>query len=390
MRPRTTCPACAAQDLKTLYQLPAIPAQSVVLLDSREEALGYPQGELTLTLCQGCGLLFNATFDAGLVDYAANTEESQHFSGTFNRFAVELAAELAGRQDLEGKLVLEIGCGKGDFLMELVEQTGARAIGVDPGFINERLIGEKAQSIEFIRGYFDPAQIEETPDLILCRHTLEHIPEVGQFLADITRITNDNPECQVMFETPDVARVLEEGAFWDIYHEHCSYFTIGSHARLLRRSGLNVTQSYLAYQGQYIIQYAQLGAGLSRPDEQDLDQILALARVFPDKVEKTRAVWTERVREAHSLGQRIAIWGGGSKAVAFLTTNQISSEVSQVVDINRYKQGKYLPSTGHLVLPPEALKAAPPDLIMVMNPIYLNEIREHLCQMGLAPSLVAI
>ena len=36
-------------------------------------------------------------------------------------------------------------------------------------------------------------------------------------------------------------RVLEEGAFWDIYYEHCSYFTLGSHARLFRRAGLDVT-----------------------------------------------------------------------------------------------------------------------------------------------------
>jgi len=54
----------------------------------------------------------------------------------------------------------------------------------------------------------------------------------------------------VLFEIPDVRRVLEEGAFWDIYYEHCSYFTLGSLACALAntapalelfRAGVHVT-----------------------------------------------------------------------------------------------------------------------------------------------------
>ena len=41
----------------------------------------------------------------------------------------------------------------------------------------------------------------------------------------------------VFFELPDTERVLTEAAFWDIYYEHCSYFTPGSLARLFRRTG---------------------------------------------------------------------------------------------------------------------------------------------------------
>ena len=36
------------------------------------------------------------------------------------------------------------------------------------------------------------------------------------------------------FELPDSRRVFDEVAFWDIYYEHCSYFTPGSLARLFR------------------------------------------------------------------------------------------------------------------------------------------------------------
>lgn len=390
MTKRHTCPACDGRALRELLHLCEIPAQSVVLLDSREAALAFPTGELTLTLCEDCGFLFNATFERALVDYASTTEESQHFSGTFNRFARDLVAEIGARQDLAGKLTLEVGCGKGDFLEELARQTGTRAIGVDPGFIPERLPGAEGKDIRFRREYFDPAHIDEDPDLIVCRHTLEHVPEVGRFMADITRATRGKPGCKVMFETPDAARVLAEGAFWDIYHEHCSYFTIGSHARLFRRAGLDVEHSYLAYAGQYIIQYAHPGSGDPLPEEQDLEDVLALADAFPAKVADMRAHWTTLVKTANAEGKVVALWGGGSKGVAFLTTNGLGPEVRHVIDINTHKQGKYMPGTGHRVSAPETLTEAPPDLVIVMNPVYLDEIREDLRRLGLHPELVAL
>ena len=261
MNEASVCPACGGEQLTEIYRLDSIPVQSCVLLDSRDEALAFPRHGLLLKFCDDCGFVFNATFDLDLVDYASTTEESQHFSGTFNRFAKELVAEIASRYDLKGKRTLEIGCGKGDFLQELARQTGTIGIGVDPGFIPERLPGANGHEIVFQREYFDPERIEVPPDFVVCRHTLEHIPEVGRFMHDIAEVIDGRSDVGIFFETPDVRRVLAEGAFWDIYFEHCSYFTLGSHARLFRRAGLDVTRLYLAYDDQYIIQYAEPGHG---------------------------------------------------------------------------------------------------------------------------------
>jgi hypothetical protein len=96
------------------------------------------------------------------------------------------------------------------------------------------------------------------------------------------------------------------------------------------------------------------------------------------------------VLERHAAGKRVAIWGGGSKCVSFLTTNGLENEVSTVIDINPFKQGKYLPGTGHEVSAPESLAAAPPDTVIVMNPIYLSEIGATLSEMGTRPELIAV
>lgn len=386
-----SCPACGETQLSEIYRLDDIPVQSCILLDSAEAARDFPRAPLVLMACGSCGFVFNSVFDLANVDYSSTTEESQHFSGIFNRFAQTLAAEMASHYELKGKQTLEIGCGKGEFLQELAKQSGTCGLGVDPGFIPERLSVANGQPIVFQREYFDPETITVSPDFVVCRHTLEHIPKVGKFMDDIVTVLDGREQVGILFETPDARRVLKEGAFWDIYYEHCSYFTMGSHARLFRRSGLDVTKLYLAYDDQYIIQYAERGAG--RPllrAEDDLDEVRALAAAFPDKVAETRAYWTDFVRDRHAEGKRVAIWGGGSKGVSFLTTNGLGEEVAQVIDVNPYKQGCYLPCTGHVVWSPDDLPGTPPDTVIVMNPIYLPEIGAQLAQMNLNPELVAV
>src|SRR3712207_6943984 len=41
------------------------------------------------------------------------------------------------------------------------------------------------------------------------------------------RSVGERPHTVVAIEVPDTLRVLTEGAFWDLYYEHCSYFTPG-------------------------------------------------------------------------------------------------------------------------------------------------------------------
>lgn len=385
------CPACEGTDLTEFYSLKSIPVQSCILLDTEKEACEFPHAELKLCFCGDCGFIFNRSFDLALVDYASTTEESQHFSGTFNRFAKDLVTEIAKLYDLEGKHTLEIGCGKGEFLQELVKRTKTIGLGIDPGFIPERLAGSADQEIRFQREYFTSKNVDISPNFVVCRHTLEHVPDVGNFINEIATVIGDRTGTGIFFETPDVHRVLSEGAFWDIYYEHCSYFTMGSHARLFRRFNIDVTNIYLAYGSQYIIQYAQPSFGSPLLEEEyDLEQLKDLVSFFPERVAKTRKYWTDFIKERHANGNSIAIWGGGSKCVSFLTTNGIGGEVAQIVDINPHKQGKFLPGTGHQVIAPQSLRADPPDTVIAMNPVYLTEIQRSLFDIGLSPELVAV
>ncbi|WP_236545102.1 class I SAM-dependent methyltransferase [Tropicimonas marinistellae] len=391
--PRSDCPACGSGALKSLLHLPAIPVQSCILLDRADEGASFPRHEMRLTYCETCGFVFNAAFDERLIDYASATEESQHFSGTFNAFAKRLVEEIVATWPLEGRKVLEIGCGKGDFLRELCLAVRCQALGIDPGFIEERLETLDGGSLRFQREYFSPRTVNMRPDLVVCRHTLEHIGEVRAFVDNILPLVAGRPGAGIFFETPDVGRVLREGAFWDIYFEHCSYFTPGTHARLFRAAGYDVTDVRLDYGDQYIIQHARPAGGTSvppHPAEEPLEELAAVAAAFPAKVAEVMAHWRDFVIRRYRDGQRIAVWGGGSKCVSFLTSLDLDEEIAQVIDINPHKQNRFLPGTGALVSAPEMLSKSPPDTVIVMNPVYLDEIGRSLADMGLSPELVAV
>jgi hypothetical protein len=60
-----------------------------------------------------------------------------------------------------------------------------------------------------------------------------------------------------------------------------------------------------------------------------------------------------------------------------------SGQVEHVVDINPHKHGTYLPVTAQEVVAPDALRELRPDLVVVMNPFYEQEIRGQLASLGL-------
>jgi SAM-dependent methyltransferase len=390
---RTHCPCCGKAAEHTIYGVPSIPVHSCILLDSVEQASTFRRRDLELAYCGGCGFVFNRVFDETTMAYSTNFEESQHFSGTFNNFARKLAREIAQKCALEGKHILEIGSGKGEFLRELCELANATGTGIDPGYRPDagRNVGD--DRIQFIVDSFGPAYESLTADAILCRHTLEHISNVSEFVAAIRLMCGARKDVVTVFETPDVKRVLQEGAFWDIYYEHCSYFSPGTHARLFRQEGFDVTDLTLAYDDQYIIQYASPVEGIApaRLDlERDLDEMHELAEQFPARVQAVKDHWREKVRSAWGSGRRVVLWGGGSKGVSFLTTLGLEQEVAAAVDINPYKQGKFIPGTGHPVIAPAALVDQAPDMVIVMNPIYVDEVAKSLSTLDLYPEIVAL
>ena len=113
------CPNCSGHDVELFYEANNVPVHSCVLLSTEQEALNFSRGDINLGFCNNCGFISNFTFDPSLLDYTVNYEDQQSFLPTFNLFLKSLANRLVEKYDLHDKEILEIGCGKGDFLILL-------------------------------------------------------------------------------------------------------------------------------------------------------------------------------------------------------------------------------------------------------------------------------
>ena len=388
------CPACDSTDRFVFFTEADVPTNSCLLLDSAAESTAFPRGAIEAVMCRTCGFVSNRTFEPGQAEYSQRYEETQGFSGTFMSFAEGLAQRWVNDYELHDKTVLEIGCGKGEFLTLMAKAGAGHCIGIDPGVHPERIDDPAAADIEWIVDFYSEDYGHIDADALICRHTLEHIPDVGAFMTTIRRAIGDRPDTVVLFELPDVKRILDEVAFWDIYYEHCSYFSLGSLARLFRRTGFEVINLSMEYEDQYLLIEARPSttpaAGMPLPEEDDLQILIEGAQTFRTRYAELVDGWKGRLDAATHRGETAVIWGSGSKGVSFISNLGLQREIAAAVDINPFKWGKFMVGSDHEIIAPERLTELKPDLVVAMNPVYLGEIGAQLDELGVRCELVAL
>jgi hypothetical protein len=374
--------------MELFFAIDGIPSSSCALLHSPEEARAFGRGELELEVCHDCGFIQNGRFDPRLVDYTVPYEESQAFSPRFLDFQDQVVNALATSYELAGKTILEIGCGKGAFLESICSATGARGIGVDPAGDFSRVSPDV--DLTLLRETFDGSRQDLTGDLICCRHTLEHISEVGAFVDLVAEALRQTTGSVGFFELPDTQRILQEGAFWDVYYEHCSYFTAGSLSRLIQSRGLEVTTLELGFDDQYLLLHARAREQTATRDPGGVEATVEMCRTFSESAGREIRRWQEIIGEHANRGRRVVLWGAGSKSVGFLSALGHDAAIESVVDVNPYKQRSFLPVSGHEIVPPEALREIEPDVLVVMNPTYTGEITDMVGRLGLQPDILSL
>lgn len=384
-RSTATCPACGARGASIFYEVQNVPVHSVIRLTSRARARAFPTGDVALAFCRGCGFIHNAAFDPARVSYSTQCEETQGFSATFRDWHRGLAERLIQRHGLRGKRVLEIGCGKGEFLDLICALGPNEGVGYDPAYVMER--GAQRPGVQFVAELYERRHGACGADLVCCKMTLEHVADVDDFVAMVREALDARRDAVAFFQVPEARRILEESAFWDVYYEHCSYFTAGALSGLFERRGFAVLDVACEYGGQYLTLEARAGGGASdpaRPDGALADLVESAAERLRERVER----WRRTLADWRARERRVAVWGSGSKGVAFLTSVAEPGTVGCVVDINPYRQGCFMPTTGEPIVGPESLRAFRPDAVVLMNPIYENEVAADLARLGLAPEVL--
>lgn len=392
---RNACPCCGQGDPVPVLTIEQVPANSCLMLDSAAEARAYPRGDIALVFCRSCAFLWNEAFDPQLTEYSDRYEPTQAYSPTFQKFHKDLGQRLVNELDLHGKTVVEVGCGQGEFLHLVCGLGGNRGIGFDPSLDARRsdVVDARAEHVELIGDFFAPDSIVGMrADALLSKMTLEHIPAARNFAATVAQLARQSGTgFRLFMQIPESERIFTDCAFWDVYYEHCNYFTEASLSALFAQLGFRINAVKREYDGQYLAILAHFtGEPGPAPSRAELDRLSAQVARFRAAFSEEIARWRGLVDARVAAGKRVVIWGSGSKGVSFLSALQNDPAIAAVVDINPHRQGKFMVGSGHPIVGPDALVALKPDSVIVMNPVYRAEIAEMLSARGLSPELLTL
>jgi hypothetical protein len=379
------CPNCGGRNTEVFHRIPSVPVNSCLLFGSKHAAQALERGDIDLSFCPECQFIFNAAWKPDRITYSEHYEETQAFSQTFSSYQKRQAEQLLARYEIFGKEIVEIGCGKGEFISLLCALGHNRGVGYDPSFVPARHAAG-GPDVQFKCEFFGPTTSQAAPDLVCCKMTLEHICNTRAFAEGLRRIVSPDRGTVVFLQVPDVRRIMAESAFWDVYYEHCSYFSPASMSRMLRNAGFEVLRTERAFGDQYLTIEARAAggsatAGFDGNGHDDDDGLVGGVAHFARTAKARARAWGEQIRAVGRAGGKVVLWGSGSKAVAFLSATKSESDVGYLVDINPHRWGKHVPGSGTQIVSPDFLADYCPDLVIGMNPIYAAEIKQELARL---------
>lgn len=354
-----TCRLCGA----SLSQEPIIKLENVPcgahVFPTKEQLNTDVAVNLKIYQCSSCSLV---QLGGEQVTYADQVTSAHGYSPKMLEHRRKQADHFITQFHLNGKKVMEVGCGDGHF-MELLAKAGAKPFGIEPSKKSVELGRQKGLPIQY--GYMSKSSVVESApfDAFVTMHVFEHISNPNEFLQAIyNNLTHD---AMGLIEVPSFEKALEGQRIYDFLIDHLSYFTIKTLRFALEKNGFEILNIERDWDGEHIVAIVQ------KQEQNSLDQL-------SKSVEQLSQQLTEFIENYLSQGKRIAVWGASHHGMTLLSLAQPKG-LAYVVDSSPHKQGRFTPASHLPIVPPSQLITDPVDAVIIMTPRFYDEIIQQLC-----------
>jgi SAM-dependent methyltransferase len=181
--------------------------------------------------------------------YAAHEDAAGPLARAMRRLKRMQSSAILRRAPFSGALgerpgrALDIGCGRGDLAAALLAR-GWRVAGVEPSERAAAIAGRRG--VEVLGGTLATAALDESYDVVVFRHSLEHLPDP---VGDLGRVREAlRPGGRVVISVPNFGSWQRRRFGADWFHldlpRHRTHFTAASLGYAMRRAGLSVGEQF--------------------------------------------------------------------------------------------------------------------------------------------------
>lgn len=372
------CSICGYENHQDILTRRNVPAHQNLLLNSHHDALHVVTGDLDLKICRNCAFIYNHSFDYSKLSYGPEYNSMQHISPSYVQYEDHLISHLLNNVGLKNSTIVEIGCGKGEFIRKLIHLgNGNTGYGIDDSYEGNL---NPIDNLHFERSYLGESteHILYQADVIICRHVIEHLDDPLKFLQLIKSQLDPNKNVNLFFEVPCAEFIFDNVNFWDLFYEHSSYYTTLSLRNLFYYAGFAVQYASRMQQWPYLWLEASTLYIENPTFSPAPDSLFKLISSYLIEESALMNSWEQRITSVSRYG-KIAFWGAGAKGVTFVNTLQcVSQSIDCLIDSNHYKQNKFLPYSGHPVVSALTAVERGVKFAILLNPAYYDEVSLYL------------
>lgn len=356
---REKCIVCGAPLLKPpLYICRNMPQVSQNLPVKENLNMDAPM-DLNLCQCSGCGLV---QFDCEPVSYYKDSTRAGERCEALIALRRKQYKHLIETYHLHGKKILEVGAGKGGFLKTLKEmdEYGIKEYGIENNAEFVR-IAREIEGVNVHQGYMD------SPEMMIPDGPFDAFTS----FAYPARLTDPNTMLRCTFNNlveggvglimvPSLEHLLKPEGFFDIVRDHIAFYSEETLHFLLQKNGFDVLEH-----GE--VSQIYIYAIVKKRNPYNMEKIWSNVGILADEVKRF-------VKKSTQNGKKLAIWCAGHFAFTVLSTTGIGDQVSYIIDNAKFKQGCYSPGSHVLITGVEHYQEEPVETILILGPIYIDEI----------------
>jgi len=330
-----------------IYSQTGLPSFQNKTYATPAEAMAATIGDVELIQNPQTGLVYNHLFKPELLEYDEYYQNEQANSETFRNHLQDVMS-LLEKYFKNLRSGIEIGCGKG-FFLEMLRHEGLNITGFDPAY--------QGISPYVVKEYYNSGMGYKA-DYVILRHVLEHVNNPFLFLEELSQ--NTDGDCYIYIEVPCFDWIIKNRAFYDIFYEHCNYFS----AEVLRDCFAEVLEDGHLFGGQYLYIIANLST-FKYPQRRNVRSYSKL-----DILDQL-----DHIINKTDFSLPTYIWGAGAKGVTMVNLLlKRGIPVEAVIDINPLKQNRFIGLSGVKIVSPANAEKLNNANVIVMNPLYSGEI----------------